>query len=93
MSVNYYSLYKEKNNDSIIYFIPIRENKDEWAVEGFVYLINSVYQKNDNVWAFRKHLENPDDWNEQEWSNEEYMKIIPISEAPNKHQLIERIFE
>lgn len=83
MNIKYYSLYKEKDGEIINYIIPIRESKGAWAVEGFVY--------NSESWKFSTNLVNPDDWEEYEFAPNDYLKIIPIEETPDKRQLIKLI--
>lgn len=78
-NVKYFKLYKERDGKSTTYYIPVRENKSQWAVEGFVW---------NQSWDFRPHLVNPDDWNERTYGEDAYLKLVPMTEVPNKRQLI-----
>lgn len=78
-NVKYFKLYKEKDGTFLNYIIPVRESKTQWSVEGLLW---------DGEWRLDLSLVNPDDWEERQYSEDSYLKIVPMTEAPDKRRLI-----
>lgn len=84
MNVKYYNLYKEKDGKATTYYIPVHESEKYYSVVGFMYT---------EKWEYNEKLVNPEDWDEISYSDESFLKIVEMENAPDKEGLIKSVFE